>query len=65
MVSSAPPSTAGLTPDPVALCTHISRLNRELRLARRLLRLTIEARQAESARPPHPANSREAAHAAR
>jgi hypothetical protein len=39
------PSTAGLTPDPIALCSHINRLNRELRLARRLLRVTIDARQ--------------------
>jgi hypothetical protein len=45
------PSTAGLTPDPVAICSHINRLNRELRLARRLLRVTIDARQRSDEAP--------------
>jgi hypothetical protein len=45
-------STAGLTPDPISLCSHIARLSRELRLARRLLRVTIEARREGDNRQP-------------
>jgi hypothetical protein len=40
---TVPESTVGLLPDPVAVCTHINRLHKELKIARRLLRLSIDA----------------------
>ena len=58
-------STAGLTPDPVAICTHINRLSRELRLARRLLRVTVEARERDERQESAPSAKREVTNVAR
>jgi hypothetical protein len=44
MVQHPVQSTVGLLPDPVAISAHINRLNTELKLARRLLRLVADAR---------------------
>lgn len=40
---AAVPSTAGLLPHPIEVCKRINRLNHELKLARRLLRVAMDA----------------------
>lgn len=37
--------TASLLPDPLTICSRINWLNNEIRLSRRLLRLSLQARE--------------------
>lgn len=50
---AAHPTTAEFVPDPIAVCAHINRLNRELKLARRLLRIAVESRQQHDTERTH------------
>lgn len=53
---AAPESTAGLVPNPTEVCAHISRLNRELKIARQLLRVAMQVhgRPLTDKKPPFP-----------
>lgn len=57
-----PAPTASLLPDPIAICSRIKWLNHEIRLSRRLLRLSLQAREhgQQASKTTHPS---EAAHA--
>ena len=57
--------TAELVPDPLKICEHIGRLNAELKLARRLLRVAVDARVQQQERDRVAKKKSEVANAAR